>query len=261
MSRFVVTWHSRVLQIKAKADNYLGLAWVGFCLLWFMGLDRRGDMAEETFDEERKVRRSGQVKFRPRRNSGRVVDSIAEAVNEEDGVRLRRVRESRGEAVRDGKTGRWIGWPKGVARKYTAEVIGVLREHLDWWREVEGNYLLLQWCQSVGIARFEALRLCAMDADFKSAWDLMKEKEELRLVMDGLEGRKDPQMSKFVLASHHDYKGERMVEVEGEIGLVPRLPSSPEETRVLIEQLEAHRASLSKMVEDAKQLGPALAGG
>lgn len=144
-------------------------------------------------------------------------------------------------------------------RVYSAEICRVLADDLvAWVWESEDHYLLVDWLVSRGIPRGSVSAVLKNDPVFYAAWDYALTVQLARVLRRGLECRADAQVTKLVMMAEHGYKEQQ--EVTADVGQGRLMPGTIEEADRMIEALQAHRASLTQMVEQARQIPSVVVG-
>lgn len=209
----------------------------------------------------------GRVKFKPgsgvkRAGKGRVsgkLQALYDEVHGDAGARIEALCRERGLTLLD-RAGKTVGWPKGVPHRYTEEVVGRLVEDLESWLLERGYFLFLDWCQHVGVPRQTISELVVRDERLKVAVKLAYEREERFLQVMGLSGQVEPQIAKLILISKHGYTDR----VEGLIGAMEggmEMPHTVDGMEKMISELQARKAELAGIVDQAKALGSGIVEG
>jgi hypothetical protein len=142
---------------------------------------------------------------------------------------------------------------------YTEPMCEALADDLvEWLWESPEHYIMVEWLVAKGISNSTLSGPLKGNRVFMAAWEYAMTVQEARLLRRGLECRSDAQVTKLALMARHGYKEQQ--EVTGEMG-VRALPGNVEETDRMIEALQAHRAALAGMVEQARQIESAVVSG
>lgn len=145
-----------------------------------------------------------------------------------------------------------------VDKLYSEPMCAALADDLvEWLWASEDHYIMAEWLVAKGIPRSTVECTLRRDRVFGPAWEYALTVQEARVLRRGLECRADAQVTKLVLISQHKYR-EQDVSVAAAVTV---LPGSVEETERMIETLQAHRAALAGIVEEARRIESAVVNG
>lgn len=147
----------------------------------------------------------------------------------------------------------------GRKPKWDDSAIEAAAEDLLLWLEDENNLWFRDWAIGSGLYPEVLSRWSTKNAVFRQAMAVAEMVQEARLVRGGLLNKFNSRIVALCLEHRHNWASRQQLSVETPSHQT--FPGSVEEADKQIAELQAHRASLTEMLEQARAVGSIIVNG